>query len=202
MARPNFDRGAFYRLCREWHGYLSALAFAALAFFAVTGATLNHPEWFAHERAAQETRNVILSAGALNAARHASDQSRALAEALAHVAPLRGVYASGEIVDGEALLHFEGVRGVTTASVDLATGRAEVEIEHATVVSTLNDLHRGKNAGAAWRALIDCVAALVFALSLIGFVLFFSLRFRLLTSLSLTAAGVGLMLAVYYALAS
>ena len=36
-------KGEFYRLARDWHGYLSALAFLALIFFASTGVLLNHP---------------------------------------------------------------------------------------------------------------------------------------------------------------
>lgn len=60
----------------------------------------------------------------------------------------------------------------------MATGEGEVAVECAELVSILNDLHRGKNAGAAWKALTDIVGGLVLVPSLIGFVLFFSLRFR------------------------
>ena len=42
----SLDKGAFFRLCRMLHAYLSAFAFLALFFFSATGILLNHPEWF------------------------------------------------------------------------------------------------------------------------------------------------------------
>ena len=48
--RPRSKAGAWrsraYTLSRTLHLYLSLLAFLTLLFFAVTGLTLNHPEWF------------------------------------------------------------------------------------------------------------------------------------------------------------
>ncbi|MEJ0061560.1 MAG: PepSY-associated TM helix domain-containing protein [Terricaulis sp.] len=192
-------RGAFYRLCREWHGYISAFAFLALAFFSVTGITLNHPEWFQRQSDARETVAVRMTPDLLQRAAASSDQAAVLAAAVAQSAPVRGAFASGEVIDGEALLRFEGVTGNSDAVIDLTTGSGEVAVERADVVSIINDLHRGKNAGAVWKALIDIVGALVLALSLIGFVLFFSLRFRLRTSLALTAAGVALLAGLFIA---
>jgi hypothetical protein len=63
----------------------------------------------------------------------------------------------------------------------------------------MNDLHRGKNAGAVWRAAIDVAAVLLIALSLIGYVLFFSLRFRLGASLLLTASSLAAMAGLVWA---
>ena len=60
----------------------------------------------------------------------------------------------------------------------------------------VQDLHRGKNSGAAWRWVIDITAYLVGLLSVIGFVLLFTLRFRLRTSLVLAALSLAAMVAV------
>jgi len=196
--RHAFDRGAFYRFCREWHGYLSAMAFAALAFFAVTGITLNHPEWFANDRAARDTHAITLSQPAIARASNSSDQARALGAAIAAAVPVRGEFASGDVVDGEALIRFEGVNGSSDVTIDLRTGRGEIETTRASLVSMLNDLHRGKNAGQVWKAAIDVVAAIILAVSAIGFILFFSLRLRLVTSLLLTAGGAGALGALYW----
>src|SRR3984893_18559732 len=40
----------FAHLARGLHTYLSMLSFAILLFFAATGLTLNHAEWFGTER--------------------------------------------------------------------------------------------------------------------------------------------------------
>ncbi len=61
----------------------------------------------------------------------------------------------------------------------------------------IGDLHRGKNAALPWRMVIDLSAILVLALSVIGYVLFFSLRFRLRTSLILTGASLAVLVAVF-----
>ncbi|CAN7610572.1 PepSY-associated TM helix domain-containing protein [Phenylobacterium sp. LjRoot225] len=189
-ARPASWKGEFYRQSRAWHGYLSAVAFLALTFFAVTGLLLNHPEWTPNkgERPTKD-QTLTLPGDALSRARTAADPGRALAAEIGQRARLLGAFQSGEIVDDQALVRLEGPRGSTDITVDMATGAAEVSVEPARLVDTLNDLHRGKNAGKVWKLVIDLTAVVVLALSVIGYLLFFSLRFRLRTSLLLTVAS-------------
>jgi hypothetical protein len=191
-----FDRGAFYRLCRMLHAYLSAFAFLALIFFAGTGLLINHPDWIPAKPHETEAR-LSVPAAALAAAARAADPAAALAEAVAKATPLVGAYRSGEVADGQADLRFEGAKGSSTVTIDLKTGAAEATVDRAGGLAVVGDLHRGKNAGAVWRAVIDASAVLVLALSVIGYVLFFSLRFRLRTSLVLTAGSLAVMLAIY-----
>jgi len=190
-ARPASWKGEVYRQSRVWHGYLSALAFLALIFFAVTGLLMNHPEWTSSkaERPTEE-RKLTLPRTALDRAKAAADPGRALAADIGKRARLLGEFQSGEVVDDQALVRLEGPRGSTDITVDMLTGAAEVSVEHARLVDTLNDLHRGKNAGKVWKLIIDLTAVVVLALSLIGYLLFFSLRYRLRTSLLLTGASV------------
>jgi hypothetical protein len=188
-----------YRQSRLWHGYLSAFAFLALIFFAATGLILNHPEWFPTKPDPRPTeRTVTLTPAELAAAQAAADPSRALAIAVARQVKLRGAFQSGEILDDEAQIRLEGVTGSTDILVDLKSGKAEVSTARTDLVTTLNELHRGKNAGAVWKAIIDASAVLVLALSLIGYVLFFSLRFRLRTSLILTGASLAILFGVFW----
>jgi uncharacterized protein len=192
-------KGELYRQSRAWHGWLSAFAFLALMFFAVTGLLLNHPEWFtpkSDDKPAEWT--ITLSKPDLARAQAAADPARALAEAVGRERKLRGAYQSGEIIDGEAMIRLEGVTGSSDLIVDLTTGAAEATVSRADLVTTMNELHRGKNAGAAWKAVIDISAIVILALSLIGYVLFFSLRFRLRTSLILTGASLGVLAAVFF----
>jgi uncharacterized protein len=192
-------RGVFYRLARTIHGYLSAAASLALLFFAATGVLLNHPEWMPERGTAPPGQSFTLDQATLAQANAGGDQAAAaLAEAVTARTTLRGAFTTGEIFDGEALLRFEGARGNSNAVVDLTTGRVEVEVQPADTLSMLNDLHRGKNVGAAWKLVIDIAGALAIALSLIGFVIFFSMRFRLLTSLALVGAGAAAMVAVFF----
>ena len=192
-------KGEVYRQSRLWHGYLSAFAFLALIFFAGTGLILNHPEWFPTRPDPHPLeRTVTLGPAELAAAKASPDPSKALAAALAAKVKLRGAYQSGEVLDDEAQIRLEGVTGASDILVDLKSGKTEVSVARADLVTTLNELHRGKNAGAAWKALIDASAILMLALSLIGYVLFFSLRFRLRTSLILTGASLAVLFGVFW----
>jgi hypothetical protein len=182
---------SFYRQCRLWHGWLSAIAFLVLMFFSVTGLLLNHPEWFA------DTTALVESQAQLDPAALKDKPAAALGELLASRKLVHGVYASGDIDEELAQLRFEGVSGDTSVTLDLASGKADIAWRKATALTMLNDLHRGKNAGAAWKWLIDISAGLFLVLSLIGYVLFFSMRHRLATVLALTFASAALLAVLF-----
>lgn len=195
--KPINWKAEIYRQSRTWHGYLSAFAFLTLIFFAITGLLLNHPEWFEAKGEQPSTdRTIQLAAADVAAARAAADPSRALTELVRKQQPLVGAYQSGEVIETEAMIRLEGPKGSSDIIVDLSTGAAEVAVKKARFIDTINELHRGKNSGAAWKAVIDISAILILALSIIGYVLFFSLRFRLRTSLVLTVVSLGAMGAV------
>ena len=162
-AAAGFDKGAFFRLSRMLHAYLSAFAFLALFFFSATGILLNHPEWFETYQPAEHKVAFALTPAELTAAKASKDRGRALAAAAAHHASLPGAYASADIDGGQALVRLEGPKGAADLTIDLS----------------------------AW---------LVLALSLIGYVLFFSLRFRLKTSLILTAVSLAVLLGIAWLL--
>jgi len=197
-AKNGSGVGEFYRQSRLWHAYLSAFAFLALMFFSVTGVLLNHPDWFAQPRPAAQDFELILPRAEIDAAMASADPAAALAAAAQAQADLKGVYDSGEVIDREAMIRLNGATGMTDLVIDLESGRAEATIQSADAVTILHELHRGTNAGEAWRLLIDITGFLVLGLSIIGYVLFFSLRFRLRTSLLLTFASLAAMGAVFY----
>jgi hypothetical protein len=178
------------------HAYLSAFAFLALIFFSATGVLLNHPEWFEAYQPTEKPVAFALSPAELAAAKAAKDPGPALAAAAAAHAPLAGAYASADIEDRQALLRFDGPKGSADLTIDLATGKATGKVARAGLMAIVQDLHRGKNSGLPWRWVIDLSAWLVLGLSLIGYVLFFSLRFRLKTSLILTAASLAVLVGI------
>jgi hypothetical protein len=187
----------FYRQSRLWHGYLSAFAFISLMFFSVTGLLLNHPDWLKREEAKPQETRFTLPAADLAAARKANDPTRALGALMVRREGVGGVYASGEIDGDDAFLRFEGVSGNASVVVDLKSGAAEATRRKPDAVTILNDLHRGKNVGGAWKLFIDISAAIFLLLSLAGYVLFFSLRYRLAQSLGLTAVSLAAMAAIF-----
>lgn len=188
--RRKFNKGAFYRTCRMLHAYLSAAAFMTLMFFALSGLLLNHPGWLGAGRDAKAPVELQLAQAEVDAAMQSDAPDEALARLVRAGAQVRGAYRDGEIMDGEAFLRFTGAKGTTDVFIDTGTGLAEVEVSQANLTSIIHDLHRGKDAGSAWKAFIDASAILIMAMSLIGLVLFFSLRFRLATSMKIIGATV------------
>jgi hypothetical protein len=196
--RSTMAKGDIYRLCRMLHAYLSAFAFIALIFFSATGVLLNHPDWLA-QKAASRDLALTLPPAELRQALDAAQPGPALAAAVRKRAPVVGVYKDGDIADGEANLRLEGAKGATSLVIDTRTGHVEATVEQAPPLSIIQDLHRGKNVGPAWSLIIDAAGVLVLSLSLIGYILFFSLRFRLRTSLILTAISLALLAGVFVA---
>ena len=188
---------ALHRQCRAWHGYLSAFAFIALMFFSATGILLNHPDWIARDAGEPLEQSVQFAAVDVAAALKGTDPGQALARIVEQKAPLRGTFASADIDAGQALLRFEGIKGNSDVSIDLKNATARIAVTPSDAATIIDDLHRGKNAGPMWKALIDITGALLLALSILGYVLFFSLRFRLRTSLVLTGASLALLVGVF-----
>jgi len=183
-----------YRQCRTWHGWLSAFAFIALMFFSATGILLNHPEWFVSEDAAPVESHAHLEPQEVKGRTPSELGALLTTRKLVH-----GVYASGDIDDGLALLRFEGVSGNSSVTLDLHTGAADIAWRKTTALTALDDLHRGKNAGAVWKWLIDVSGGLFLVLSLVGYILFFSMRHKLRTVALLTLGSIGILAAVFYA---
>lgn len=180
------------------HAYISAFAFLALIFFSLTGLFLNNPQWFEKIKSHPKEESLTLPVQDISSALKTSTPPQALANVIkAHFA-LQGAFKSGEIIEDEAHIHFEGTKGKSDAIINLKSGVTEIEQEHASVISIIQDLHRGKNSGQVWKIVIDMTAYLVLALSLIGYILFFSLRFRLITSLTLTGASLLVLGIIFY----
>jgi hypothetical protein len=193
-ARPAQTRkvnGAVFRFSRMLHAYLSAFAFLTLLFFSLTGVLLNHPEWLENDIPTERQAIVSLSPGELARAQAAPNAKQALAELVKAKGGVIGAYSSADIDGSAALIRYEGPGGTTDVDLDLSTGKGELKSQTATFNSIIQDLHRGKNSNLVWRSVIDISAIVIIALSLVGYLLFFSLRFRLTTSLLLTLVSLG-----------
>ena len=128
---------------------------------------------------------------AIAAAGKNAEAGPALAALAAARMPVVGAFKSADVAGARAFLRYEGVKGASDVSVDLRTGAATARIHRADMLTIMDDLHRGKNVGKAWQWVIDISGAVFLVLSLVGYVLFFTLRFRLKVALALTAFSLG-----------
>lgn len=188
-----YQRRDFYRHSRYVHGWLSAFAFLTLLFFSVTGLLLNHPEWFEPAKT-EETTQLILPESVLKSIKQQENPSDTILNYVRQQQNLVGRYQSSEVMDNEVMIRLESPAGATDIWVMADTGETEITQKPASTVSMLNDLHRGKNSGLAWSWLIDISAIIVIALSLVGYILFLSIKTRLVTHLVLTAASLALII--------
>jgi len=182
-------RPLIYRQARLWHGWLSAAAFLVLMFFAGSGLLLNNEDWFKTEPRAS-SRTVPLTQ-----AERAAPDPRAAAAQVASRLGLKGEPAKPRPGDRSGGYKLRSPGSAVEIRTDTASGVATVRTETFGAAEVLRNLHKGKVAGPVWRLLIDAAAVVVLLLSLLGYTLFFSLRFRLRTGLILTGATVAVVTA-------
>jgi thiamine biosynthesis lipoprotein len=191
-TKRTLTKHELYRYFRLVHGWLSALAFVALCFFAFTGLLLNHPEWFAGSNESIK-QTFTLTADELERLQDGSTATKALVDAAAKRVPLRGELgddSAGDLVGDELFVRMQGVRGDSFLRAHLRTGEVEVTVEPTSTISILNELHRAERAGDGWRLAVDVIAVLLIVLSVVGYLIFLSMRGkRIRTALALTFAS-------------
>ncbi|MFC4728708.1 PepSY-associated TM helix domain-containing protein [Coralloluteibacterium thermophilus] len=173
-SAPNPQRRAYWlKTLHQWHWISSALCLVGMLLFAVTGITLNHasrieatPEVVTRSAVLPEPLRAALEAAAADAGAEAPlppDLRAWLADAL----DVRAGARDAEWSDDEIYLSLPRPGGDAWLSVDLASGDVEYERTDRGWIAYLNDLHKGRNAGAAWSWFIDvfAVACLVFCIT-------------------------------------
>ena len=163
-------RGFWLRQLHQWHWISAAVCLVAMLLFTITGITLNH--------ATSIEATPTISTG--NATRPASvlktlgtreeghaPLPRTAAAWLSDALPLRVGGQPAEWSPDEVYIALPRAGGDGWISIDRGTGAVEYERTDRGWVSYLNDLHKGRNTGAAWRWFIDvfAVACLVFTVS-------------------------------------
>lgn len=164
-------------------------SFAVVFFFAVTGLTLNHPQWFSSQR------QTVTLKGALDSSwTNTTDELVKKLEIVEHLRRTHGIQgALGEfrLDPAEAALTFKAPGYSADVFLDRASGRYEVIELRMGFVAIMNDLHKGRDSGDPWKVLIDVSAILLVFVSLTGLVLLWFLhKHRTAGFLLLVAGGV------------
>ncbi|MPY73772.1 MAG: hypothetical protein GEU87_05890 [Alphaproteobacteria bacterium] len=165
------SRGTWSKQLRLWHWVSSALCLVGLLFFTVTGITLNHAGEIEAKPAVREVSATMPPEllALLKAA--AEGQARALPDPVSNwVEESFGAAAGDRAVEwstGEAYIALPRPGGDAWVAISTVSGETTYETTSRGAVSFLNDLHKGRNTGMAWRWFIDAfaVACLVFAVT-------------------------------------
>jgi hypothetical protein len=172
---------------RWLHIYVSMTSFVIVFFFAVTGWTLNHPAMFAgHERRTQATGTLdtkLTNPGSTDVARPD------IVDALRRAHHVGGALSDFRVDDDQLSVAFKGPGYIADAVIDRRTGKYELSESRLGFVAIVNDLHKGRDSGGVWKALIDVSAGLLTFISLTGLVLLYFIHKHRVAGFLLLLAG-------------
>jgi hypothetical protein len=173
-ASPRRSRAFWLKQLHQWHWVSSAACLVGLLLFSLTGLTLNHAGWIG-AKPEVTTRVVDLPSeilAGLEARWDAALESNAelpeeVAAWLSSKLSVNAARRPVEWSDDELYVSLPRAGGDAWLTIDRTTGSVTHELTDRGWISYLNDLHKGRNTGAAWRLFIDvfAVAALVFAIT-------------------------------------
>ena len=192
---------------RWLHIYLSMLGFTALMFFSFTGITLNHPTWFGASEQSLKDRSGTVPAELLapqnqttlskGAQTDASINELKLVEWMRSELKVRGAVSEIEVDQYECFLVFKGPGYAADLFIDRESGTFTMTEMTTGVMAVMNDLHKGRDSGAAWKWVIDLSAVLSLLLSISGFGLLLYLRRRRFSGIMTAVAGTVVLFAVW-----
>lgn len=206
LARSPRRRGRrawWVKQLHTWHWISAALSLVGMLLFALTGLTLNHAAAISAKPRVTH-RETRLAPPLL----HLLDRPNAdgaplpapVAERLADALHLDARGRSGEWSPDEVYVALPRPGGDAWLSIDRASGQVTSEITDRGWISYLNDLHKGRNAGAAWFWFIDAFAVACILFTLTGLLLLqLHARHRPMTwPLTIAGLAVPLILAILF----
>ncbi|MGB4770058.1 MAG: PepSY-associated TM helix domain-containing protein [Chitinophagaceae bacterium] len=160
---------------RWLHIYLSMASFFILFFFAITGITLNHTEWFEDQ---QKTTNVK---GKLDTTWVAVPDTNAIrkleiVEFIRNKHHVTGAISEFVIDENQCTISFNGPGYTADVFVERVSGAYELSETRTGLFGVLNDLHKGRDSGKVWKWVIDISAVLMVLVSFTGLMMLWFLK--------------------------
>ncbi len=172
------------------------ISFAILLFFAVTGLTLNHAEWFdSHER--PTVYHGTINTAWVNTPDPGAVSKDEIVNYFRSAYRTRGALSDFHVDGDQCEVLFKGPGYEADATIDRQTGKYDLTVSPFSLVAILNDLHKGRETGNKWSLVIDFSAVLMTLVSLTGLTLIFFLNKRRLTGLVLVVVGALLWWLIY-----
>jgi uncharacterized protein len=180
---------------RWLHIYVSMASCALVFFFAVTGVTLNHLDWFGGAERTTQAKGRLDSAWTNTGAGDIAKLD--VVEYLRRTHQLGGTVTDLRVDDEQCAISFKGPGYSADVAIDRRTGDYELTETRFGFVATMNDLHKGRDTGAVWRAAIDVSAGLLVLISLSGLILIWFVHRHRLAGLLLLVCGAVVSALVY-----
>jgi len=158
-------------LSRWLHIYLSMVSFTILLFFAVSGLTLNHADWFTSGKETTKKLNGTVNVKWVSEPDTAKINKLQLVEFFRNKHQVKGALSDFRIDDREVSFSFKGPGYIADVFVEREDGRYELSETRMGAVAIINDLHKGRDSGLAWSWIIDVSAVLMTLVSISGIIL-------------------------------
>jgi hypothetical protein len=190
-APPAHSKNYFKHQVASWarwlHIYLSMASFAILFFFAVTGLTLNHTDWFSHQQRTAQLKGKVETKWIKTD--DAAVDKLSVVEHLRRAHGIKGALSDFRLDETQVSVSFKGPGYAADAFINRETGEYELTETRNGFVAVLNDLHKGRDSGRVWSWLIDASAVFMALVSLTGIVLIWFVKRRRFSGLILAAAA-------------
>jgi uncharacterized protein len=172
---------------RWLHIYLSMISFVIVLFFAVTGITLNHAEWFDGKQVEKKIDGNVPAAWVTP---HDTTQIKKLeiVELLRKNYNIKGYVNDFRIEDDQCSVAFKGPGYSADVMINRKDGKFKL----------MNDLHKCRDSGKGWSWLIDVSAGFLTLVSLSGLTMMFFLKKKRVNGLLLAVLGGIICFLIYY----
>jgi hypothetical protein len=181
-------------LSRWLHIYLSMASFTILLFFAVTGLTLNHPDWFAQQQTTVQVQGAV-DQGWVVPGRDPAKFN--IVEYFRSRQGIQGAVSDFRVDESECDISFKGPGYAADVAIERSSGQYRLTVTRMGLAAVLNDLHKGRDTGHVWAQVIDLSAVLMTLVSLTGMVLILFLYKRRLSGLVVLGSGAVLCIIFY-----
>jgi uncharacterized protein len=174
-TRKRSRKSFWLKQLHTWHWMSSAISLIGLMLFAITGFTLNHAadiEGTAKsvDRATQLPPALLAQVKPDNQADTKKPLPADIARFVESKLPLKAD-GTAEWSADEIYLAKPRPGGDGWISIDRETGAVTSEVSSRGWIAYLNDLHKGRNAGSAWKWFIDIFVGACLVFTLTGLVL-------------------------------
>jgi uncharacterized protein len=181
---------------RWLHLYLSMLSFLIVLFFAVTGITLNHTEWFDGKQVEKKVEGT-LPVSWVNNADTSKIKKLEIVEFFRNKYGIKGYLSDFFVDDEQCSVSFKGPGYSADAFINRKDGSMQLTELRLGLVAVLNDLHKGRDSGKTWSWMIDISAIFLTLVSVTGLLMLLFLKKRRLSGLIITLVGGAISYLIY-----
>ena len=162
-----------YKWSKWLHVYISTGTLLLVLFFSLTGITLNHPDWMFGTEPTRQTLE-----GALPTSWKSGDTINWLevSEYFRNELGIHGKVSDYRNDDSEAQISFSAPGYSADAFIKMDSGSYTLSTDSQGWVAVMNDLHRGRDTGSAWRWVVDLSAVFLVLVAITGLALLLFLK--------------------------